>query len=364
MTKNIAIHMKALDRSFWSNGMIQHAFFQAKLFHNLGYKVYMISSKLDKTKSFDFVEQVQEGWFYRNLYWIESKQDKWIELDFDLFILWETNFSENIMNDIKTRFECPIIAMQCGNEGFKIWNEFYQDKNTTIPLSLDHTGKLRYDQLWTIPHHAKFKSLYDSIYQTNTQIVPYLWEPFINQPHMELYTLQNIYDKLNIDKPIISICEPDRDIVKMSLYPILGASKIKNAVINVYGKKLQTSIKHLSIKQLNYMPRTAIYDILKNTTIIISHQIMNELNYLHLEAAWFGIPIIHNSPMLKEIGWYYHENDIDSIPKIWATIQKLSYIDYLKKVQHDREFIKQNYFTNVPKNLAYFKNAVIQLLNV
>jgi len=149
---------------------------------------------------------------------------------------------------------------------------------------------------------------------------------------MKDYTPQIIFNKLNTHAPIISICEPDRDIVKMSLYPILGASKIKNAVINVYGKKLDSNIKHLSIQNLNYMPRTAIYDILKNTTIIISHQIMNELNYLHLEAAWFGIPIIHNSPMLKQLGWYYPEHTIDSIPKLWEQIKNITFIEYLKKV--------------------------------
>lgn len=356
--------MKALDRSFWSNGMIQHAFFQAKLFHQLGYKVYMISPKLDKTKSFDFLEQVEEGWLHRNLYWIESKQDKWKELDFDLFILWETNLSENIINDIKTRFECPVIAMQCGNEGINIIEHYLKDDNSVILNSLNSKGLFRYSQLWTLPHYARFKSFYNSIYKTDTKVIPYIWDPMINQSYMESYTPQNIYTKFNNGNPVISICEPDINITKTSLFPILSASKIKDSIIKVYGKKLQTNIQHLNISNLHYMPRTAIYDILKNTTIIISHQTINELNNLYFDTAWFGIPLIHNSPMLKEIGWYYHENDIDSIPKIWEQIKNMTYIDYLKKIQHDREFIKQNYFINTPKNLAYFKNAVIQSLNV
>ena len=353
--------MKALDRSFWSNGMIQHAFFQAKLFHQLGYKVFMITPKLDPKKSFDFLEQVQEGWLHRNLYWIESKQDKWKELDFDLFILWETNLSKNIINDIKIRFECPVIAMQCGNEGFKIWNEFYQNKNNTLLTSLDENLEFRYDHLWTLPHHSKFKSLYDSIYKINTQIIPYIWEPFINQTQMKDYTPQFIYKKIQIDSPIISICEPNRDIVKMSLYPILAANKISNSQIYVYGKELNTPIQHLNINNLSYKQRAPIYEILKNTSIVISHQCMNDLNNLYFDCSWFGVPLIHNSPKLKQIGWYYHENEIDSIPQLWKEISNLSYIDYLKKVQSDREFIKQNYFTNTPHVLSYFKNAVEKL---
>lgn len=59
---------------------------------------------------------------------------------------------------------------------------------------------------------------------------------------------------------------------------------------------------------------------------------MNELNYTHLECAWFGVPMIHNSSMLKRLGWYYPENDISRIPELWEQIKSLSFVDYLKKV--------------------------------
>ena len=42
---------------------------------------------------------------------MKSEQDKWKELEFDLFIVWETNLSEAIVNDIRERFGCPVVAM-------------------------------------------------------------------------------------------------------------------------------------------------------------------------------------------------------------------------------------------------------------
>lgn len=354
--------MKSLKRSFWSNGMIQHAFFQAKLFHALGYKVYMITPEIDtEHKSFEFLEQVMEGWLTRNLYWIKSEQSQWKELQFDLYLVWETNLTETIIRDIKTRFECPVIAIQCGNEGISIWDEFCQNQTTTIHRTLSPNGTSRYDQIWTLPHYSKFKTLYDSLYQINTQIVPYLWEPFLIEPYMKHHTFQIIYTLLKTDRPIVSVCEPNRDFTKMSLYPILGASKICNGIIHVYGKQCDAPIQHLRIQNIEYKPRTPIYTILQSTTIVVSHQIMNELNYLHLECAWFGIPIIHNSPMLKEIGWYYKEYEIDDIPDVWNQIRQLSYIDYLKKVQHDRTWIRSHYSTNVQTSLDYFKHAVEEI---
>ena len=350
--------MKSLQRSVWSNGMIQHAFFQAKLFHQLGYKVQMITPKLDSAKDFDFVEQVQEGWLNRNLYWMKSEQDKWKELEFDLFIVWETNLSEAIVNDIRERFGCPVVAMQCGNEGFAIWNEYAQNKDNTIQYSLNKLKQFRYDSLWTTPHYARFKSLYDSLYAIDTKIVPYVWEPLFLEKHPKAFSLRSAYDRLKGSAPVVSVCEPNRDLVTMSLYPILGAHKIKGASIRVYGKKCDAPLRHLDLSNVSYEPRKPMYEILQTTTMVVSHQCMNELNYLYFDCAWCGVPIIHNSPFLKELGWYYKANDIGAIPALWEEIKSLSWVDYLKKVQRDRDLIQSNYFTHRTEALSYFKNAV------
>jgi len=42
---------------------------------------------------------------------------------------------------------------------------------------------------------------------------------------------------------------------------------------------------------------------------LLCHQTACELNYLYLDAAWLGWPVVHNSPMMPDIGWYYPENN-------------------------------------------------------
>ena len=32
---------------------------------------------------------------------------------------------------------------------------------------------------------------------------------------------------------------------------------------------------------------------------------MNPLNYLYLDAAYMGYPVLHNAPMCKDLGYYY-----------------------------------------------------------
>ena len=35
------------------------------------------------------------------------------------------------------------------------------------------------------------------------------------------------------------------------------------------------------------------------------------MNYSHLEALYLGVPLIHNSPALENLGYYYPEFDVD-----------------------------------------------------
>ena len=44
---------------------------------------------------------------------------------------------------------------------------------------------------------------------------------------------------------------------------------------------------------------------LGSRTIILSHQLKCELNYLYFEALYLGLPLLHNSPMISEYGYFY-----------------------------------------------------------
>ena len=80
---------------------------------------------------------------------------------------------------------------------------------------------------------------------------------------MKSLSFRAIYDKLQISgPPIISICEPNRDTTKMSLYPILGANKISDATIMVYGRQNDITLTHLDLTNVSYEPRKPIYEIL------------------------------------------------------------------------------------------------------
>ena len=56
--------------------------------------------------------------------------------------------------------------------------------------------------------------------------------------------------------------------------------------------------------------RMILFDVLdqlrtkKAPTVLVSHQINNDLNFLHLEMMYLQYPIVHNCPRLKDFGYF------------------------------------------------------------
>ena len=59
--------------------------------------------------------------------------------------------------------------------------------------------------------------------------------------------------------------------------------------------------------------------------VVICHQVLNPLNYLYLDAAFLGYPVIHNAPLCKDLGYYYEGSD---------TITGAKHLDYIL-TEHD-----------------------------
>ena len=76
---------------------------------------------------------------------------------------------------------------------------------------------------------------------------------------------------------------------------------------------------------------------LKFKTHIVSHQIFNELNFLHFELIYLGFPLIHNCEMIKEVGYMYHQHNINEGSKC-LEISMISH-DTMNKSKEIKEFL-------------------------
>jgi len=186
--------------------------------------------------------------------------------------------------------------------------------------------------VWMSPHfYQRDRFFFETMYNCPTYVGPYIWDPrFINE-HVELvkkgdpnYT--GLYVPSSSVSKKIATMEPNINMVKTSTMPIVisellyrkyphlikdvkifGAAKIKEK------KDMIDFAKDLDVYKAKKMTFEARYPIVwslyKHVDILLCHQTACELNYLYLDAAWLGWPVVHNSPMMPDIGWYYPENN-------------------------------------------------------
>ena len=74
--------------------------------------------------------------------------------------------------------------------------------------------------------------------------------------------------------------------------------------------------------------------MISHADIAISHQWENPLNYLYLELAWMGWPVVHNAHLCKDIGYYYEGFNYEQGGKVLQDVIEThdnNYEYYLKK---------------------------------
>jgi Protein of unknown function (DUF2827) len=216
--------------------------------------------------------------------------------------------------------------------------------------------------VWISPHYYhRDRFLFETLFSCPTHIAPYIWTPeFISNSVANLQKdgWSGKYTPSEEPSKRISVMEPNLSIVKTSIIPILTAELLERKspellkFVSIFGgekikdkKDLIDLMKNLSIQKNKKCFFEARYPIVwtlkEHTDIVLSHQNQNELNYLYLDAAWLGYPVVHNSPMMKELGWYYSENNCDAAIK---------HIEYIAKNFDTNEYIDDKYLI---KSRAY-----------
>jgi len=202
-----------------------------------------------------------------------------------------------------------------------------------------------YNQLWISPHFRYSEDYYIAKYnikEHQLMTARYIWDDWIQEiRNKEVGFDINpiIYHKTNVLN--IGIFEANLHLIKTSIIPIYIAEYLYNNYkdkVNI-GKVYITNLHHLHKRELfyNHIQSLNLYKDGKihlsknacrfpqfmkafNINFVICHQMLNQLNYLHLELFKLGIPFIHNCQMIRDLGYYYKEFEIRNaakeIPKI------------------------------------------------
>ena len=194
------------------------------------------------------------------------------------------------------------------------------------------------NEIWLIPQMVNTCKYYmKTFYRSNVVEVPFIWSPYIvencSQEFLNVDKVSFKYKNRGEEKKI-AIFEPNLSIMKWAVPSILICENVertisnKNLIKHVYVTNIKSTDKtkfnfdifNKLLKSLDLFKNTklsvevrynSLYFMSAHADIAVSHQMENPLNYLYLDLAWMGWPIVHNAHLCKDVGYYYEGFNYD-----------------------------------------------------
>jgi len=319
----IVIHNKA---SFFWNGLTQNAYFLHQCCEAMGYSCQFLCGEANPDPFEHKGMSVKQ---------ITTDSAVFNPMEYHTIITVTTKVSDEVYAFLKVN-KVGVVALVCGNNYMQDQEEFVKGiKDVTTFL-----GKSRnIDEQWLIPSYHHFIDYMELIRKKPAFLVPHLWSPEIimtnaplkiNQPEAAMfYSLANRKSK----KINLIIMEPNLNLYKSSWLPIMAAEKLHiehpDLIDGVYifnfpghnhaGGMIEILTVAPKIQKFGRLTQVQIMNLFNNQSehmpIIVSHQVLNSLNYLYYEMLYYGYPLIHNSPDLDGCGYKYAENNISECVK-------------------------------------------------
>ena len=323
------------SKSIFVNGCLQQGYFLMKCFRKKGYNTNFIS--LDK--DFSKFELINE-----DVHTLVSTSD----LDkYNLII-----FSSSSVNDKTYLSYCklrgiPIISLCVGNYYIINQEELVLDVHKENGV-LARMNNPYVDASWLMPMYKHNLNYMKFISNRPVEICPYVWD----STFIDLYISEK---KLNVryspkkNKLDILILEPNLSIHKSCLVPLLICEEFflqnrdKLGKVYLFCQPKNDFIKKMSYlnivkyNKIEYFDRVITMDLFDNLIkldkkfTVLSSNIRNGLNFLHLECFKLGIPIVHNCKPFKNSGLYYEESDnLDDYPMAVKHLENIYIGNYIQ----------------------------------
>jgi hypothetical protein len=322
----ITLALKSYSESIWTNGMKQNVLMFAHMLKNSknDYEVCILNTiKLDDetTQKPNYLSDLEVYFF----------DDKYMEMD--LIFMMGAQIHESKILKFKEDKNKKYVAYKCGNNYIINTEKVLFEENTKKYIEYEKT----FDELWYIPqqHETNF-GFFTTVYRTDAIMVPFIWHhkfllqsvKDIEKSHSEGKYKKGYKYVSHKEQKTIGVMEPNINVIKYALIPSLiveesyrtdiGKEKIKSLMIT-NAEKLKSNYEFMGIvktfdlfkdKKISAESRYQTAFILtQHLDVLVCHQVLNPLNYLYLDAAFLGYPILHNAPLCKDLGYYYEGSD-------------------------------------------------------
>ena len=358
MTK-IGVFIRKCE-SIFTNGCFQQAYFTLKALKNAGFETEFITS--ENYPVFEIINSPVRV--------IDANSDI-SDLDIALFtsaVIRDDNFLLKLKkNNVK-------IINQLGGNHFILMQEdiIFNQHNIIDNIFLNYA-----DEIWLLPMYSFAKSFLETLTKIHITVVPYVWDTDIIDEYMKQTNLDFNFKPINnLTNVNCLIAEPNLSIHKNCMVPLTICEhlfmKAPNSINKVYTlcKRDNTNFNHFiqkltlndnnKIELHSRMILPIVLNELKKQnkmTITISHQILNDLNFIHLELLYLGYPLVHNCTPFKNTGYFYSEHDInDGYNAISNAI--LHHNENLTQYKENAKKYIWKYSSSNPDNYNIYKHIV------
>jgi len=371
----ITIKLESVEDSMWTNGMKLNILMLINLLNNSenNYEVHLLNVKDISLENMP--KHLQEANF-------GLLGDKY--KDMDLLISMGAQVNQHIIDHYREDPNKKIIVYKCGNN-YVLSMEAILFKDSPEHYPIFDEG---IDEIWYVPQqHETNRGFYRTMYRCNVLPVPFIWDSkyidySLNSVDASFeagaYKKDSKYDPTK-EKKTIGVMEPNINVVKFGLIPSMIAEECYRGYI---GKekidRLMITNSTNIVKHKEFMGMIKTFDLYKDGKIngearyqtayivsqfmdvVISHQVLNPLNYLYLDVAYMGYPVLHNAPLCKDIGYYYEGGDTKEAAKMLEHIL-LTHDNNLEEYkERTRKSLERYLVSN--KNLILSYDALIHNL--
>lgn len=308
----IGILIKKPENIF-SNGCVQQTLFLKKVFENIGHDTVFLSLEnhyLNFELSNDPVVFTNDTFDFSSFNCVILGS---------LVLLPDQNstYIENLKS-----YNIPVINLICGNLFILHQEEFVFGHHNIIT----NTQQDYFTENWILEMYDYSREYIELISNKPSLVTPYVWDIDIINEYVRKNNLS--FDDTYRDETKVNLVmfEPNMSIHKSSLIPLLICERYyrrhKDNLHKVYlfcGSNILSQntpfLSNLSIVKdgkLEVYGRIImpyIMNVIKNNnpyrSVVVSHNLLNPLNFIHLEMFFLGIPIIHNCKPFEQNKLYY-----------------------------------------------------------
>jgi hypothetical protein len=320
------------EASIWSNGLDQNIYFLYKMLEDMGYDPHLITEAQNSLKLVDIPVE---------------KQDIYSIREFDIVLEVAHPLSEKLTSYYNSLGK-PLISIKYGNSFMIDLEKYIQKSGENKNFSTGVNIPFRNREIWVSEQFYKFKDYIEVLTRTNVKVIPYIWDSSILRMYDEGFHNHDMKVKKD-DFKKIAIVEPNLNILKNCMVPLAICDMAYDKRADLVKEVLCFNSKSLDknnvfmnyIKCLNmhknkvssYEGRYPLYKIFKNNNAntIVSSQLFNEQNYVYIETLFYKRLLIHNSPLFKDVGYYYPEFDVNKGSD--ALIEALDSFDQVSHIE-------------------------------